>query len=225
MQAPSKEAALDRQSACGQSLSSAVKLASRHPFAHICKRFRHQAYLVCSRLPHIPVQHHRASFWNTALLPPRLTQNRKRLSFNLKHKLLRSSQDPASSKGAATASAAPGLSSTYAGPALAKALQATLACSSCQATFASASWKWIHLEYPKKRWVRLCVGLQLLRLLRRAMCQHQPNGCCHAQRPTHGVGHIQSDRSRKLLDTLEPSLALADQPHLLNAGIKQRMRA
>ena len=151
--------------------------------------------LICTHLQtlssrgvsHIPVEQDPALF--SALLPCAFTRNKKRRSFNLQNKLLRSS-DPASSKGAATASAAPGLSSTYAGPALAKALQATVGCSSCQARFASASWKWNCLECPQKRWLRLCMGLQLLGLLRRAMCQHQPNGCCHAQRPTHGVGHI-----------------------------------
>ena len=83
------------ESACGQTLFSAVRLASLHRFANICKRCRHGAHLVPSRLQRIPLQHHRTSFSNTSLLPPRFTQNTKRLSFNLKHKLLRSSQDPA----------------------------------------------------------------------------------------------------------------------------------
>ena len=90
------------ESACGQTLFSAVRLASLHRFANICKRCRRGAHLVPSRLQRIPLQHHRTSFSNTSLLPPRFTQNTKRLSFNLKQKLLRSSHfDPASSKGAA----------------------------------------------------------------------------------------------------------------------------
>ena len=178
-----------------------------------------------SKMQGIPFQHHRTSFWDTAL-PPRLAQNRKLLSLNLKHKLLRSSQDFASSKQAATASAAPGLSSTYAGPALAKALRATVGCSSCQATFASASLKRSRLEYPKKKWVSFawaCNGSDC--------CA----GRCASTSPTAAVTqsaqrmesatHEMMCRA-KLLDILEPSLAMrADQPHLLNAGVKQCMRA
>ena len=120
--------------------------------------------LICTHLQtlssrgvsHIPVEQDPALF--SALLPRALTWNKKRRSFNLQNKLLRSSQDPASSKGAATASAALGLSSTYAGPALAKALQATVGCSSCQARFASASWKWNCLECPKKKMAQALHG-------------------------------------------------------------------
>ena len=173
MQTPSKEAGSKR--ARGQRLLSAVKLTARHQFANICKRCCHVAAHPCTTSQSLVVAHCPTT---SPIIPeqeaPELQPQAQAASILPRPCILQRSRHCICAAGAVVHLRR------------SSSLEATVGCSFSHATFAHASWKWIRHGSG----VRLCMGLQLLGLLRRAMCQHQPNGCCHAQRPTHGVGHI-----------------------------------